>query len=350
MRLTILLTLCAAANSYAAAPAIQSVTSAASYKPGTASAAWTAITGVNLSTTTRAWQTGDFTGQNLPTSLDGVSVTIDGKAAYVYFVSPGQINVLAPDDPATGQVAVQVTNSQGASSAFMTNKSAAAPALFAYAQLGGIYAVIQAAANYSLVAPPNLIGQGVSTYTAAPGENLVLYATGLGPTSPAQPTGQLVASPAPTASPVKVTIGGQPGAVQFAGIIASGLYQINVTVPPLPTGNAAIVVSVGNAQSTQAVSVPIQAYISPSAPTSPQTVGCLSGQVDYVVYSVSRLSYGQADMASIGGTQLCASCTVKAPLYAEFAARLERAAERKEAVQACYDKAGVIYRLQLSHP
>jgi uncharacterized protein (TIGR03437 family) len=346
----ITLILLSAAPAFAATPAIQAVTSAASYQPGLATAAWTAISGVNLSTTTRAWETSDFTGQNLPTQLDGVSVTINGKAAYIYFISPGQINVLAPDDATLGPVPVQVTNAQGTSSAFMVNKTAAAPALFAYTQLGGVEAVIQAAANFSLVGTPNLLGSTVKTYTAAPGESLVLYGTGLGPTSPAQPAGQLVSAPAPTASPVTVTIGGLPAPVSFAGIIGSGLYQINVTVPAVPTGNAAIVVSVGNAQSTQAVSVPVEAYISPSSPTHPTLSGCLSGQVDYVTYSVSRLSYGQADTASIGGTQLCATCTVKPPLYAEFAARLETAAERKESVQACYDKTGTVYQLQLSHP
>ena len=339
-----------ASASYAAGPAIQSVVNGASYQPGTASATWTAIIGVNLSTSTRAWQSGDFTGSNLPIKLDGVSVTINGKPAYVYFISPGQINVLAPDDPATGSVPVQVTNSQGTSSAFMVSKQTASPALFAYSQLSGFYAVIQAAANYGLVAPPGLFGSTTSTYTAAPGENLVLYGTGLGPTNPAQPTGQLVQTPAPTVNNVTVTIGGQPATVQFAGIIGSGLYQINVTVPAVPTGDAAIVLSLGSQKSLQAVSVPVQAFISPSTPTLPPLTGCLSGKVDYVTYATAELSYGQASTASIGGTALCPTCIVKAPLYPEFATRLERAVERKENVQACYDKSGKIFQLQIMHP
>jgi uncharacterized protein (TIGR03437 family) len=335
---------------FAAPPGIQNVLSAASFQQGIASASWTAIIGVNLSTTTRAWATGDFAGNNLPTQLDGVSVTINGKSAFVYFISPGQINVLAPDDPVTGPVQVQVTNSQGASLPVTVNKRAALPALFAYSQLSGIYAVIQAAASYSLVAPPNLIGSGVATYTAAPGENLVLYGTGLGTTQPAVPTGQLVAAPSPTAAAVTVTIGGKPAAVTFAGLVASGLYQVNVTVPALPSGNAAIVLTVGSQASTQVVSVPVQAYVSPSAPTTPQLSGCLSGQVSSVTDSVSLLSYGRAVSASIGGTSLCATCTVKPPIYPEFAQRLELALEKKEAVQVCYDKTGTIYQLTVVHP
>jgi len=43
-------------------------------------------------------------GGKLPVQLDGVSVTIDGKAAYVYYVSPNQIDVIAPADSTTGTV------------------------------------------------------------------------------------------------------------------------------------------------------------------------------------------------------------------------------------------------------
>ena len=44
----------------------------------------------------------------LPTSLDGVSVNVGSKPAYVYFISPTQINVQAPD-VGTGPVPVTVT-------------------------------------------------------------------------------------------------------------------------------------------------------------------------------------------------------------------------------------------------
>src|ERR1035438_7135440 len=66
--------------------------------PGT----WVSLYGTSLSATTRTWRDTDFQNGLLPTVLDGVSVTIDGKAAAVYFISPLQINVLAPDDTVTG--------------------------------------------------------------------------------------------------------------------------------------------------------------------------------------------------------------------------------------------------------
>jgi hypothetical protein len=76
------------------------------------SGTWLQIKGTNLSTTSRTWLGSDFTngGNNAPTSLDGVSVTVNSKPAFIYFVSPGQINAQAPDDPSTGPVSVTVTN------------------------------------------------------------------------------------------------------------------------------------------------------------------------------------------------------------------------------------------------
>jgi hypothetical protein len=82
--------------------------------------------------------------------------------------------------------------------------------------------------------------------------------------------------------------------------------------------------------------------------TAPPLTGCLNGPVDYITYSTGELSYGQADTASIGGTALCATCNVKPPLYAEFSIRLERAIERKQSVQACYDKNGNLFQVKLS--
>lgn len=51
---------------------------------------WVSIYGQNLAGSTLAWD-GTF-----PTSLGGTSVTIDGKSAFLSYVSPGQINVQVP--------------------------------------------------------------------------------------------------------------------------------------------------------------------------------------------------------------------------------------------------------------
>ncbi len=63
---------------------------------------WISIYGTHLATTTAVWK-GEF-----PTSLGGTTVEINGKPAYLSYVSPGQINLQAPDDIARVPVQVSV--------------------------------------------------------------------------------------------------------------------------------------------------------------------------------------------------------------------------------------------------
>jgi uncharacterized protein (TIGR03437 family) len=58
---------------------------------------------------------------------------------------------------------------------------------------------------------------------------------------------------------VQITIGGVAAAVEFAGLVESGLYQFNVTVPAnLPSGDAAVVATIGGVPSQTGVSITIQ--------------------------------------------------------------------------------------------
>jgi uncharacterized protein (TIGR03437 family) len=229
------------------AGAITAVGNGASFQPGFASATWVTIFGTNLSQSTQSWQAADFVGGKLPTSLDGVSVTIDGVAAYVEYISPTQINVLAPDDAAVGTVQVQVTVAGQTSNSLAAQKQQYAPAFFTID--GG-----------ALVAARHLNGTLVSaTQPAAPGEVIELYATGFGPTNPPFPTADLVTTAVPLpANSVQVTVGGIAATVGFTGLTESGLYQFNVTMPSLPNGDAAVVAQIDNVQTQAGVSIPIQ--------------------------------------------------------------------------------------------
>jgi len=75
-------------------------------------------------------KTVQFTSGQMPAVLDGVSVTVNGKAAYVYYISPGQINVQAPSDAATGAVSVVVTNNGTVSAQATAQLQTFAPACF----------------------------------------------------------------------------------------------------------------------------------------------------------------------------------------------------------------------------
>jgi len=225
---------------------ITSVINAGSYQPGFASAAWISIYGTNLSQTTYTWQASDFVNGQLPTSLQGVSVTINGEAAYVEYISPTQINVLAPDDATLGSVPVQVTANQQQSNTVTAQKQQYTPAFFT---TGGGAFVTAVHANYTLVS---------ASQPAAPGEVIILYGTGFGPTNPPSPTAQLVTTPAVLANPVQIAIGGVTASVAYAGLVEAGLYQFNVTVPALPNGNAPVVASIGGIQSQSGVAIPVQ--------------------------------------------------------------------------------------------
>ncbi|MGA2329674.1 MAG: SBBP repeat-containing protein [Bryobacteraceae bacterium] len=227
-------------------PYVSGVSDSAGYQQGISPGAWITIWGANLSSTTRLWQDSEIINGKLPTQLDGVSVTIDGKAAAVNYISPGQLNVQVPDDTATGPVQVVVTAPHGTVTATTTMQTVS-PGFFMYAGAN----VAAQHADYSIVGPPGLY-PGAACTPARPGEVIILYGTGFGPTSPPIPSGQIV-TPAPVVdlSAISLTIGGKPAQVQWAGVVEAGLWQLNIQVPAdASTGNAAVVAQIGG-KSTQ---------------------------------------------------------------------------------------------------
>ncbi len=223
------------------------VVNGASFLPGIAPGTWITIQGRSLSSTTRTWDGADFRGVDLPTQLDGVSVTINGKQAFVYFISPAQLNVLAPADSTQGSVPIQVTTAQTKSEIVSAFASALSPALFTFTEKGVTY-VAAVRADGAYIGP---------TLPARPGETLLLYGTGFGPTTPPSRIGQLV-SAAPLAGQVTVRIGGIAADTQFAGIVGPGLYQFNVVVPSVPSGNSAVLAEIGSGFSQANVFLSIQ--------------------------------------------------------------------------------------------
>jgi uncharacterized protein (TIGR03437 family) len=226
---------------------IWAVLDSAGYQQGISPGAWITIWGTNLASTTRNWRDSEIVGGRLPIQLDGVSVTIDGKPSAVNYISPTQLNVQVPDDTTTGPVEVAVTTPQGMATTTTTMQTVS-PGLFMYAAAN----VAAQHADYSIVGPPGLYPGAAST-PARPGEVIILYGTGFGPTSPPTPSGQIVtsAAPIPDLSAINLTIGGRQAQVQWAGIVMAGLWQLNVQVPPdVPAGNAAVVAQIGG-KSTQ---------------------------------------------------------------------------------------------------
>jgi uncharacterized protein (TIGR03437 family) len=239
------------AQAGASPPAIASVVNAAGFQSGIVANSWVTIQGTNLASATDDWSHSIINGA-LPTSLDGVSVTMGGKPAYVYYISPGQLNVLAPDLPA-GPVTVTVTTPGGTSENFSSAASLYGPAFFLWPGSQ----VVATRQDYSYAAKAGTF-PGAITVPAKPGDVLILWATGFGPTTPAAPSGVSVPGNIgyPTASSPTITVNSIPAIVYGAALASgsAGLYQIAIQVPNgLADGDWPIQASIGGVLSPSGI-------------------------------------------------------------------------------------------------
>ncbi len=221
-----------------------------------------AIFGGGLAATTHKWGGTDFVNNALPTTLQGVSVSINGEPAYVDYISPVQMDILVPPDVPAGPVQIQVTNNGLVSSTVSATMAAVAPAFFDFGPVNaaGNQYIAATHSNGSAGGPPNYV-TGVTSTPFTEGEIIILYGTGFGPTNPPVPQGQLITTAAPLVTTPTVTIGGLAAQVQFAGVSEAGLYQFNVVVPtgltPGTTANidVPVVIDLGGGAKTQSNAV-----------------------------------------------------------------------------------------------
>ena len=230
--------------------------SATTIQPGS----WVSIYGSNLAASPMTWN-GDF-----PTTLGGTSVKINNKPAYVYYVSPGLIDVQAPDDTATGTVPVVVTTGAGTSTGTVT-LGQFGPSLCV---TGGKYVAgvivrtdgsgSQGGGTFDYLGPTGT-SLGYQTKAAKAGDAIELYGVGFGPTSPTITSGRVLAPGeyGAASTPITLIINGVSVMPSFAGITEAGLFQLNFTVPAgLGSGNLSITGMVGGAQTPSGVVIPLQ--------------------------------------------------------------------------------------------
>ncbi len=199
-----------------------------------------------------------------PTTLGGTTVKINGKAAYLLFVSPDQINLQAPDDTATGPVSVVVTNAAGSATSSVT-LSSVAPAftLLDATYVCGIILRSNGAGAYGNgsydILGPTGNSFGYPTVAAMPGDVVELFAVGFGPTHPFVPAGQVFSGAAPITGGLTLTINNLVVKPSFAGLSSAGLYQINLVVPSgLGSGNVSIVATVNGVQTQPGILFALQ--------------------------------------------------------------------------------------------
>jgi uncharacterized protein (TIGR03437 family) len=155
-------------------------------------------------------------GNNFGTDKSAVTVTVGGRAAYVFGLVNTQINVEIPIELAPGPVGITVSRGGTASPVFNATLDAFSPA------------VLSTGGNANLFLTDNFTQVAV----VSPGDFVAATAVGLGPTKPLVPTGTPAPPNAFCATVPQVTIGGLPAQVVCAaspGFIAG--YQLNIRIP-----------------------------------------------------------------------------------------------------------------------
>jgi uncharacterized protein (TIGR03437 family) len=242
-----------------ATPVITSIDSAGAYGGYSyfASGSWLEIKGTNLADSADPrlaaavnpgqWTSRDFNGSNAPTTLDGVSVSINGKAAYVWFLSPTQINVQAPQDSAAGNVTITVANCRATSQPLTFARRGLAPGFLApsnYASGGKQYMVATFATDGVYVLDTNLAASfGLQGRPAKPGDVIIAYGIGFGDVTPSISPGVIVDQANGLANPVAIAFGSTQAQLLYSGLAGNfvGLYEFFITVPPgLADGDYAI--------------------------------------------------------------------------------------------------------------
>jgi uncharacterized protein (TIGR03437 family) len=219
---------------------------------------WISIYGSNLASSDATWN-GDF-----PQSLGGTSVSIDGLPAYLWFVSPGQINLQVPNDARMGPVTVTVKTSNGtASTNAMLAQFAPSFSLLDGKHVAGIILRSDGSGAYGEgsydILGPTGSSLGYPTAAAKAGDSVELFGVGFGPTNPTVFAGQAYSGAAPVTMPVRLTIGDMVVTSAFAGLSGAGLYQINMTVPAgLPDGDVQLLATAGGMTTPSNVVISLQ--------------------------------------------------------------------------------------------
>jgi uncharacterized protein (TIGR03437 family) len=211
------------------------------------------IYGTNLAYSTSAVTESDIHGGALPIMLGAseTTVIIGNFPAALYYVSPTQINFLVPPNLLPGPVSVYVAVDTWRGPVTPLTLAPAAPGLF---QLDA-HNVVASHADGSVLTPSS---------PAKPGEVVVLWATGLGQTTPPPDGFQIPIAAAPLIADATLSIlfdgvAVSPQAIDYAGQAPgfAGLYQINLTLPMSTGTNPEIRLQVDGATSIPKVHLPV---------------------------------------------------------------------------------------------
>jgi len=223
--------------------------------------AWIEIYGSNLANTTTDWSN-SFQGLNAPTTLGNTTVTIGGLNTVIEYVSPGQVNVQAPFALNPGSQAVVVSTAAGQSANYSVNVTNTAPGLYAPGifSVGGKQYVGALHQDGTWVMPAGAVA-GITSSPAKAGETVTLFGVGFGQVNPTQTYGQTVQNLNSLTTALTMFFGPAQGTLTYQGLAPNfiGLYQFNVTVPNVASGNLVpLTFILGNAPGTQTLYTAVQ--------------------------------------------------------------------------------------------
>ena len=210
------------------------------------------IFGDDLALRTQAVTVDTLAGGRLPLSLGGVTVRIGNQAAPLYFVSPTQINAQVPASlRGRPQAWKLVVVREGLQDNVVTD-------VFVRESAPGLFPVV-AHTNFSVVGR----GDQVGAAPALPGEVVILFGTGFGPTQPPVEEGQLPPFAASLTLPSRVLLNGEElpeeNVLYFGQApFFAGLQQVNVRLPAtLDPGDYEVVVEVAGTVSQAGVMIAV---------------------------------------------------------------------------------------------
>jgi uncharacterized protein (TIGR03437 family) len=264
-RAFVFLTVAATSLSFGQAPSVNDggIINAASFVPGqpVAPGSIVAIFGDRLAASLALADSVPWS-----TSRNNVSVTFNGVAAPLQFVSSTQINAQVPWEAlptGSGSANVVVTNNGATSAAKTVVVNPIVPGIFQFSGHGlAVNVTDPTSARYGTIAAPSGSIQGLTTFPAQVNDFLFFYATGLGAVDSPVQSGHDSSDKIRNVTTVPaVLVGNAPAKVLFAGLSPGypGIYQVNISVPQVSSGSAvALQLQAGGFTSPDTTTIAIQ--------------------------------------------------------------------------------------------
>ncbi len=221
---------------------------------------WIEIYGSDLAPAEAAWTIANGVA---PTNVGGTTVSVGGEAAFIDYVSPGQIDALISSDTPSGAQPLTITTANGTSDKFYLIVNPTQPGLLAPSSFvigGKQYVAALFPDNVTFALPANAL-PGVPSRPATAGDVLTIYGVGFGPVSGGFTAGTIVTQQNTLSTPIKFSLGTTAATLSYEGLAPSltGLYQFNLVVPKVAANSATpISFTLGGAKGTQTLYIATQ--------------------------------------------------------------------------------------------